>query len=251
MAFNLFLAAIPMVALAGWALTAMLRGSPNTLGTASSLLNLTPNDVREIIDRHLGRLSAGAVAPIAVAGSFWLAAGAFHTLMTVFETSLQAKRRSWWSKRLIAMVCVVVTLLALGLSVPIAAAASGAPLRMVEELLGASEHHVTVGRYVTVVVGGCTLTTLLAGVYRIGLRRSGVQRRVWPGAVLAVAIGSISSSALAYYGQTLARFTLFYGSLAAVAVFLAWLWLWCAALLLGAELNTQLENEATATDPPP
>ena len=71
---------------------------------------------------------------------------------------------------------------------------------------------------------------------------------MWPGAALAVAIGAIASSALAYYGQTLARFTLFYGSLAAVAVLLAWLWLWCAAMLLGAELNTQLEDETVVPE---
>ena len=42
--------------------------------------------------------------------------------------------------------------------------------------------------------------------------------------------------------RTLARYALYYGSLAAVAVLLLWLWLLCAALLVGAELNAQLEG---------
>ena len=40
----------------------------------------------------------------------------------------------------------------------------------------------------------------------------------------------------------LARFALFYGTLSAVAITLGWLWIMCLTLLLGAELNLQLED---------
>jgi membrane protein len=244
MAFNLFLAAIPMLALAGWLLVTVLHGNPETLHTTSSLLNITPEYVRSIFDRHFGRFSAGAVAPVAILGSLWLASGAFHTLMTVFETALQAEPRSWWKKRLIAFGCVIVAILALGFGVPVAVTLSDAPARLLEQLLQVPVDRVRYGGAAALVVGLATLAALFAGFYRIALRRPRVRRRVWPGAAVTVTIGGFASSALAFYAEGLARFALFYGSLAAVAVLLAWLWLWCAAILLGGELNTQLENEA-------
>lgn len=87
-----------------------------------------------------------------------------------------------------------------------------------------------------------SMTALLAGFFRIAVDRPGVERRVWPGALLTIVIGGIASALFGYYASNLARFALFYGSLAAVAITLAWLWIWCAALLAGAELNTQLEG---------
>jgi uncharacterized BrkB/YihY/UPF0761 family membrane protein len=243
MAFNLFLAAIPMLAVAGWLLTVVLRHSPDTLGTASSLLDVSPAYVREIFERHFGRFSAGAVAPFAVAGSFWLASGAFHTLMGLFETALGAQRRSWWRKRLVALGCVLVAILALGLNGSVAVGLSGGPARIVERLLGTRTDQVEYSRYVVMMSAMATLVALFAGLFRIAVQRPGFERHVWPGAVLTVTVGGLASWALATYAGTLARFSLFYGSLAAVAVTLAWLWLWCAAMLLGAELNVQLENE--------
>jgi len=70
----------------------------------------------------------------------------------------------------------------------------------------------------SLVVALVTATGLLATFYRIALRRPGFQRRVWPGAALAVGIGVIASVAFGYYAAHLAQFRLFYGSLAAVAI---------------------------------
>ena len=44
------------------------------------------------------------------------------------------------------------------------------------------------------------------------------------------------------YVRTLATYTVYYGSLAAIAVLLIWLWLISLAMLIGAELNSQLEG---------
>jgi len=69
---------------------------------------------------------------------------------------------------------------------------------------------------------------------------SGAPRRsrpVWRGAALAVTAGFLVSYLFGLYAGTLGGYAAYYGSLAAVAVILVWLFLTSYALLMGAELN--------------
>lgn len=86
-------------------------------------------------------------------------------------------------------------------------------------------------------------TAVLAAFYRFSVSHSKrVERRVLPGAALAVVLWMVISWAFGLYVSTLAEYAVFYGSLAAVAVLLVWLWLTSLAILIGAELNSQLEG---------
>ncbi len=242
MAFDLFLATIPLVALVGWASANVLRESPQALGAVSTLVDQSPAEVRAIVGRSFGRLS-GAVAPFAVLGSFWLSSSAFHTLMKVFEIALDAPHRPWWKKRLIALGCVAVAVLGVGATSYLAVFVAGGPAMVIRALTsGSAETVMDISNYLAVLFVLAVATALLAGFFRIAVHIPGVRRRVWPGAMLGVGIGGIASYAFGYYVRSLARYAAFYGSLAAVAIALVWLWIWCAALLVGAELNTQLEN---------
>jgi membrane protein len=238
MAFNLFLAAIPMLALAGWLFATVLHNNYDAMSSVSAWLDLSPGEVRELVERDFRRFSAGAVAPFAILGSLWLASSAFHTFMSVFEAAAPGERRPWWMKRLIALGSVLVAIFAFGLSGILAVSIAGGPIRA----LGWFGAEAQGARTAAMLVAMVTATLLLAGFFQIGVRRSAVKRRVWPGAVVTVAIATMASWAFARFARTLARYALYYGSLAAVAVFLAWLWLLCMALLVGAELNAQLEG---------
>ncbi len=86
-------------------------------------------------------------------------------------------------------------------------------------------------------------TAALAAFYRFSVSHSKrVSRRVLPGAALAVVLWLVISWAFGIYVSSLAEYAVFYGSLAAVAVLLVWLWLTSLAILVGAELNAQLEG---------
>ena len=99
MAFDLFLAAIPMLALAGWLFARLSQGSDAVLTSASLLVDLTPSEVRSLVWLQLGQFSVSAVAPVALLGALWLASSAFNTLMAVLEVTVGAERREWWKRR--------------------------------------------------------------------------------------------------------------------------------------------------------
>ncbi len=86
--------------------------------------------------------------------------------------------------------------------------------------------------------------TLLAGFYRFAVEHApGVRRRVWPGTLVAVASWLVVSWFFGLYVVSMPSYALYYGSLAAVAVMLVWLYLTSLSLVVGAEVNANLELE--------
>ncbi len=249
MAFNLFLAAIPMLALAGWLAGRMLGANPDTLSMMSLYLDLTPLELHDIVNRNFQRFSGGAVAPLAILGSLWMASSAFHMLMSVFEIAVRARKRPWWTKRLIALGCVLGLNVAFAITVSISVLVGGGPGRILHFLRTGESFAGPLERGLTIAIAIGVAVATLALFFRIGVDRPGLNRRVWPGSIVTVAIGALSSTGFFLWARTLKSFALFYGSLAAVAIALAWLWIWCAALLLGAELNAQLEGGERVAPP--
>jgi membrane protein len=83
----------------------------------------------------------------------------------------------------------------------------------------------------------------LAGVYRFAVEHPpGIRRRVWPGAITAIISWLLVSWAFGNYAVSIGDYALYYGSLAAVAVLLVWLYLSSLTLVIGAEVNAQLEG---------
>jgi membrane protein len=67
-------------------------------------------------------------------------------------------------------------------------------------------------------------------------------RWVTPGGILAVVVWVVASVAFALYVANFGSYNKTYGSLAGVIIFLVWLWISNIAILLGAELNAELER---------
>jgi membrane protein len=85
-------------------------------------------------------------------------------------------------------------------------------------------------------------TALLAGFYRVSVAHPRGTPRVWPGAVFAVASWLLVSWAFGVYATSIGNYALYYGSLAAVAVLLVWLYLTSLSLIVGAEVNAVLSK---------
>jgi membrane protein len=65
---------------------------------------------------------------------------------------------------------------------------------------------------------------------------------ITPGGVLALVVWAAASAGLAFYAAKFGSYQKTYGTLGGVILFLVWLWVSNLALLLGAELNAELER---------
>lgn len=89
----------------------------------------------------------------------------------------------------------------------------------------------------------------LAGLYRFG--PDGPPHRwrwVSPGALLATALWLAASVGFSIYAQSFANYDKMYGSMGAVVVLMLWLFISAYAVLLGAEVNAEIEQR-TAQNP--
>ena len=87
---------------------------------------------------------------------------------------------------------------------------------------------------------------MLAGFYWLAVDHPpGVKRRVWPGAAAAIVSWLFVSWGFGAYTLSIANnYALYYGSLAAVAVLLVWLYLSSLTLVVGAEVNAETRGLA-------
>lgn len=237
MAFHFFLSLLPLLAFVGYVVGVIARDRGIGDVLAAVLTNVPPS-TQAVLSEEVGHLAnAGGLGPLAAIGFLWIASGGIQGLMEGVEMVVGTPRRPWWKQRVIAVGWVLATLLAF--------AVASLGLVQWENVVVPHAAILRSGgeRILTAVVSLLVALAFLAAFYRFSVtHESRVVRRVLPGAVLAVTLIVIVSSAFTFYIRTLTNYTVYYGSLAAVAVLLVWLWLMSLAILLGAELNAQLEG---------
>jgi uncharacterized BrkB/YihY/UPF0761 family membrane protein len=115
MAFSLFLASIPLLALTGSVAADTLRGDSRALTVLSHRIDLAPAEVRTLVDRHLARGSGRSVAPLFLLGALWLGANAVVVTLALvaafFRIAVRHRNRhprTWPG----AISCVVIGILA-------------------------------------------------------------------------------------------------------------------------------------------
>jgi membrane protein len=281
MAFNFFLSLIPLLVLVGFVLGHLVRTN-GVDAFMAPLLDTIPLTSADLIRRELTRLagaSGGSVAPLGVVTFFWLASSGVSHMMSVFEKVMHAPPRPWWKQRILAIVYVVLgvamastTAWAIyetdgathedgpripqlsitwnGVSAP--AHAPTDPRLRVRESRPATRreknHGSPRGRraWENLLALGLALAVGVSGTalfYRYAVEHpEGIRRRAWPGALAALGTWLAVSWVFGNYVTSLGKYAVYYGSLAAVAVLLVWLYLTSLALLLGAEVNAILDG---------
>jgi membrane protein len=252
MAFYFFLGTIPLFVVAGLLIGRLVEREGMDAVTAP-LYRLLPGVTGNLIRSELRAIAAAeatSIAPLSVLGFLWLTSNGFHNLMDVFELLIGARPRSWLRQRAIALAWVMTTLSATcfcvwflfvttGLSDNVDAA-TPAPelLRRIGDAVEAGWRRTGV-----LVVFGIVTTTGLAAFYRVAVvHPRAVRRRVWTGTLVAMTLWTLVSMAFGAYVGTIGHYSVYYGSLATVAVTLLWFYLTSLAFVIGAEVNAQLEG---------
>lgn len=248
MAFNFFLSFIPLLVVLGYILGHIVR--ERGVDTFLVPVRTAMPFATELVRRELERLadSHASIAPLATTSFLWMASSGTSSLMNTFEVALGARRRGYFEKRAIAILWVLGMIAALSGTLYAWINIDGV-LHPGTFSLG---ERVVVPRatwepLALVIALGVVGTTGLAVLYRYAVEHpQGVERRAWPGAIVASVTATGITFGFGRYVGTLANYALFYGSAAAVATLLVWLYLASLALLLGAEVNAQLEGVRSA-----
>jgi membrane protein len=91
---------------------------------------------------------------------------------------------------------------------------------------------------------------MLAVLYRFGPAiKQPAWRWVTPGSLFAVAFLIIASAAFAFYAAHFGSYNKTYGSLGAAIGFMTWLWISFIVVMVGAEINSEVEREAKGDAP--
>ncbi len=238
MAFDAFMSIIPLFAVAGWALHRLRNDVATVL---ASVLQATPPAVRAGLGAEFFRMSDDSVivlAPLFLGAFLWISSAGASTAIGVFETMFVVPHRPWWKRRLLGMALVVGSVPAVALATTLGV--------LLARIAGSF-----FGRFIAAAAPAVIVTGLVATFYRLTIHRPAtVKRRVWPGAILTVALWAAVSTLFTYYVGTLAQYATLYGNLASVAVLLLWLWLISISVLVGCEVNAQLEGVRDPADIP-
>ena len=143
-------------------------------------------------------------------------------------------------------LCVIMgTVIGLGLLVALPAAL---------DFFGFASHSKAMIRVASFTLLIAAVMVALALLYRYGpSRRVPRWRWVTPGSILATLIWVAASSAFSYYVASFATYDATYGPLGTVVAIMMWFFVTAYAVLLGAELNAELELQTVrdSTDGPP
>jgi membrane protein len=186
---------------------------------------------------------AGLGLVLGIVGALWAASGyvgAFGRAMNRIYGV--AEGRPVWKLRPVQLVVTVVLVLLTAL-VLVGLVVSGPVAHSVGDLVGAGSTLVTIWNVLKWPVILFVVVLIVALLYYATPNiRQPRFRWISVGAVIAILAWVVGSVLFGFYVSHFGSYNKTYGSLAGVVVFLLWLWLTNVALLLGAEVDAELER---------
>jgi len=245
LAFYAFLAIFP--ALIACVLLYSLIADPNQIAAqVNSLGGAVPGQVRDLITQQLtaqaGKTGAlGWSSALTILLALWSASGGVGNLMTAVNTAYdEEETRGFLKKRGIALA---LTLGAILFVIIILALVAVAPALLQSSIFqsGVVKFLLQVARWVLL---AAVITVALAVVYRVAPDRDAPKVRwVSAGAAIATVLWLLASLGFSIYVSNFGSYDKTYGALAGIVVLLFWLWITSYAILLGAEINAESEQQ--------
>ncbi|MBF6078582.1 YihY/virulence factor BrkB family protein [Nocardia beijingensis] len=200
--------------------------------------------VRTLVDQaQANKQGAGWGAILGFAVALWSASGYVAAFMRASNVVYGiGEGRPIWKTTPIRLGVTIVAVILLVVSAAIVVA-SGPVAEQIGDLLGLGAATVTIWNIVKWPVLFVLVSLLLAILFWASPNaRQGGIKWISPGGVIAVLVWLVVSVLFAVYIANFSSYDKTYGSLAGVVIFLVWLWLTNIALLLGAEINAELDH---------
>lgn len=246
-AFFSFLALVPALA-AIVSIYGLISDRSQVVEEIESFTGAMPRDVAQFIRDQVTSITEqpeaglGAAVAIGIVSSLWAAAKGFQALISALNIAYdeEEERKGWKVKALSLAFTVAEAVVVAGVIAAMSAVA------------GVADDLGTVGSIVLGVLRWAGLFVLLvlglAVVYRYAPDRDKPKWRwVSPGALVAALLLGLGSFGFAFYVDNFGSYGETYGPLGAIVVLLLWLYLAAYLIVLGAELDAELERQ-TAKD---
>lgn len=247
-AFYGLLALFPAIA-AFVAIAGLVIDEQTMQAQIAQLTDALPEDAAAIIeDQAMQVAGAGAAAGWGAIGGFlfalWGAARGVKALMEGMNIAYDEEETRGFLK-FNAVALALTLFLILGLVIAVAAAFVAPAVAAFVNLPPGIAGLLTYATWPVLLV----LTIFgLAVMYRYGPAREAAEWRwLTPGSVIATVIWLLGSIAFSIYVTNFGDYTATYGALGGVILLLTWFWLSAFVVLLGAELNAEIEHQ-TARD---
>jgi len=238
----IFPAIIALVSILG------LIGPSATQPLITNLGKIAPGSVHQILTGAITNLqhsrgAAGILFIVGIAASIWSASGYIAAFMRASNSiyDIEEGRPIWMT--LPVRIGVTVVLLALLAISAMAVVVTGGLAQQIGKLLGIGGTAVTVWDIAKWPVLLLIVSFMFSILYWASpnVKHPGF-RWLSPGGVFAVVVWLIASALFAFYVASFSSYNKTYGALAGVVIFLVWLWISNISVLLGAELNAEMER---------
>ncbi len=240
---SVFPAILALVSLLGF----FGKGKSTTDQMLGIVRQLGQNDVAEQlkgpIDQIVNARGAGLALVIGLLGAIWSASayvGAFGRAMNrVYQVD---EGRPIWKLRPVVLL-ITVGLVIMAALVLVGLVVSGPVATAIGDAVGLGDLATTIWRIAKwPVMLGLVVVMVAVLYYATPNVRQPKFRWVSLGAAVAILVWVLASVAFGFYVSHFGSYNKTYGSLAGIIVFLLWLWITNLALLLGAEVDAELER---------
>jgi membrane protein len=225
-----------------------LIGNSVTQPLIDNLGKVAPGAAKQIFTSAITNIqknqgTAGVLVIVGLAGALWSASGYVGAFMRASNVVWDVEEgRPIWKTIPVRLGVTVVTLLLLTAGA-IAVTFTGGLAREVGNVIGVGSTAVQIWDIAKWPVLVVLVAVMLAILYYAApnVKQPGFHW-VTPGGLLAVLLWIAVSALFALYVANFSSYNKTYGALASVIVFLVWLWITNTVILLGAELNAELER---------
>lgn len=215
----------------------------------SYLRDVVPASMLEAVDASLrGALrstgSAVTALLVAVVAAFYGTTGALEAARRALNVSYETRERRGFVRRKATDVGSTVVLMALVLATLVLMFVGGGFAEDIFAFIGLGSTAATIWSIARWPGALAVAMLVFAWVYFV---TPNVRQRsfkwITPGAVVGVLIWVAASAVFFFYVSNFGRFNAVYGAFATAVILLVWVWISNVALLLGAEINAEIERE--------